>query len=95
MRNPAHEKCPGQNPALRWITASVSLCARCATRVAAALNARLFTGRVHGPGRVFHGASRFQKYRVAPRLGTDTVRRRILLRLRNQTALAIIEIHTA
>jgi hypothetical protein len=34
---------------------------------------------------------RFQKYRVAPRLGADNVRRRILMGLRDQTALAIAE----
>lgn len=34
---------------------------------------------------------RFRKYRVAPRLGTDTVRRRLLLQLRGQTSLAITE----
>jgi len=37
---------------------------------------------------------RFRKYHVAPRLGTDNVRRRILLRLRDQTTLAITKIPT-
>jgi len=34
---------------------------------------------------------RFQKYRVAPRLGTDTVRRRLLFRLDQNAPLAATE----
>ena len=34
---------------------------------------------------------RFQKYRVAPRLGTDTVRRRLLIRLDQNALLPVTE----
>ena len=37
------------------------------------------------------GGIRFQKYRVAPRLGTDTVRRRLLFRLDQNAPLAATE----
>lgn len=37
------------------------------------------------------GGIRFQKYRVAPRLGTDTVRRRLLRGLHEQTTLTATE----
>lgn len=37
------------------------------------------------------GSIRFQKYRVAPRLGTDTVRRRLLFRLDQNAPLTATE----
>ena len=40
---------------------------------------------------VFRRNIRFQKYRVAPRLGTDTVRRRLLFRLDQNAPLAATE----
>jgi len=59
---------------------------------------RICGSRIGLPARLAAIASsppRFRKYHVAPRLGTDNVRRRILLRLRDHTALAITEIHRA
>jgi hypothetical protein len=66
---------------MRDVTALVRSCALYATRVAAALNAAWFTGRVHWLRTVSQADIRFHKYRVAPRLRTDTVRRRLLLGL--------------
>jgi hypothetical protein len=57
----------------------------------AALNAGLFTVRVHWLRTAFQADIRFQKYHVAPRLGTDTVRRRLLLGLSTHATLAATE----
>ncbi len=76
------------------------LCLAFARQVGASWNSALRPGtrRIGLPAwlaAITSSPPRFRKYHVAPRLGTDNVRRRILLRLRDQTALAITEIHTA
>jgi hypothetical protein len=80
-----------ESEARRRVGILVAACATFVMRIAAGLRAGLRSGSAAW----FVGSSqpeiRLQKYRVAPRLGTDTVRRRILRQLRAQTALAITE----
>jgi hypothetical protein len=63
----------------------------CANQTLARLLARWWGFWRAWPQAAIRGSIRFQKYRVAPRLGTDTVRRRLLLRLDQAAPLAATE----
>lgn len=81
-------KAPTGRPALRAAAIAVSVFVRFATRGFAGLLAWLRTARCAGACFKLSGRIRFQKYRVAPRLGTLTVRRRLLLGLQQHAPMS-------
>jgi hypothetical protein len=82
---------PVGRPALRTADIPVGAFARSVSRSLARLLARLRNPWLAWIGVAADRNIHFQKYRVAPRLGTDTVRRRLLLRLHQQAPLAATE----
>ena len=74
-------KAPTRRPALRAEAIAVSLFNQFVTRGFAGLLAWLRTAWCAGACFKLSGRIRFRKYRVAPRLGTPAVRRRLLLGL--------------
>jgi hypothetical protein len=81
-------KAPTGKPALRTADVAVGVFIRFATRGFAGLLAWLRTAWCAWTCFKLGGRIRFQKYRVAPRLGTLTVRRRLLLGLHQQAPLS-------
>ena len=81
-------KAPTGRPALRAAAIAVSVFIRFATRGFAGLLAWLRTAWCAGACFKLSGRIRFQRYRVAPRLGTLAVRRRLLLGLHQQAPLS-------